>query len=488
MNQAIRSSWIVAIALFALVFGSITYVQFFAVDDLKSNANNKRALIQYFCDDRGSILVGGQAVAESVPSNDKCKYQRQYLQPKLYAGLTGFLTQAYGQTGIEAAENAQLTGNSDDAFYDRITQVLSGAQPKGRSVELTIDPEIQKMAFDMIPDGQIGSIVVMDPKTGAIIAMVSKPSYDTNLLASHDPATVAANYNRLVKIPGINMYGSKAYKELYSPGSVFKLVDTAAALASGKYNKDSVLDNPPVLDLPGTSVGLPNYAGGGCGARAKADFAFVLEQSCNTPFAQIALGLGQDAITEQATKFGFNQSGLHIPDSVTGSKFPGSKGQLSPADLARSAVGQQDVKATPLEIAMMTAAIANGGKQMAPNMIKSIRTPDLKPVEEFTPRFLRQSTTPQIAAQLTQWMTGVVDNGIAHAAAVPGVKVAGKTGTAEGNTADPLSKNNAWFTGFAPADNPKVVVSIMMADVDIATGAQLTSPNASKLIEAVLNK
>ncbi|HSU71917.1 MAG TPA: penicillin-binding protein 2 [Micrococcaceae bacterium] len=488
MNQAIRSSWVVAIALFALVFGSITYVQFFAVDDLKSNANNNRSLIQEFCNDRGSILVGGQAIAQSVPTNDTCKYQRQYVQPELYAGLTGFFTQFSGASGIEAAEGPQLSGTSPDAFYDKIMQTLSGSQPNGRSVELTIDPKIQQMAYDMIPDGEPGSIVVMNPKTGAIIAMVSKPSYDTNLLAGHDRAQVQANFNQLVNIPGIDMYGSKAYKGLYAPGSVFKLVDTAAALASGKYNKDSVLQNPPTLSFPGTDVLLPNYAGGGCGARTQADFAFVLEQSCNTPFAQIALDLGQDAITQQAKKFGFNDGSLKIPDNVTASQFPGSKGNLGPAELARSAIGQQDVKATPLQIAMMTAAIANGGQQMKPTLIKDIRTPDLKPVEELQPEMLRQSTTPDIAAQMTQWMTDVVNIGIAHAAAVPGVQVAGKTGTAEGNTADPNSKNNAWFTGFAPANDPQVVVSIVMPNVDIATGAKLTSPNASKLFKAVLNQ
>lgn len=488
MNQAIRSSWIVAIALFALIFGSITYVQFFAVDDLKNNPNNNRALIQYYCNDRGPILVAGQPIAQSVVSQDKCQYQREYLNPELYAGLTGFLSRNYGQYGIEEAEKDELTGNSNDALYDRVMQVLSGTQPKGRSVELTIDPQIQQMAYDMIPDGQRGSIVVMNPKTGAIIAMVSKPSYDTNLLAGHDSAQVAENYNRLVQIPDINMFGSSAYRQLYSPGSVFKLVDTAAALASGKYNKDSVLDNPAALTFAGTSVTLPNYVNGGCATRTTADFSFALEQSCNTPFAKIALDLGQDAITEQAEKFGFNDDNLSFPDGVQTSRFPGGDGQLGDAELARSAIGQQDVRSTPLEIAMMTAAIANGGQQMKPNLIKAIRTPDLKPVQEFTPELLRQSTTPEIAQQMTEWMTNVVDKGIAKAAAVPGIKVAGKTGTAEGDTSSANGTNNSWFTGFAPANDPQVVVSIVMPDVDIATGAKLTSPNASKLFQAVLNK
>lgn len=489
MNQAIRNAWIAAIALFALVFGSITYVQFFDADSLKNNDWNSRGILQDFCSPRGSILVDGQAIAQSVASSkDACKYQRQYLQPELYAGLTGFFSSAYGQNGIEAAEKDELSGRAPDALYDKIMQVLSGAQPQGRSVELTIDPKIQALAYSMIPDGVQGSIVVMNPKTGAIIAMVSKPSYDTNLMASHDGAAVAKNYAKLIQQPGINMFGSSAYRQTYSPGSVFKLVDTAAALASGKYNKDSVLPNPQNLPLPGTNTFLPNYVNGACRTRPEADFKFALENSCNTPFAQIAMDLGTDAIKNQAEKFGFNDKNLTFPDRVQTSKWPGgTSDQLSKDQLAMSAIGQLNVTATPLEIAMMTAAIANGGTQMKPNLVKAIRSPDLKTVQDFSPEVLRQSTTPEIAKQITAWMTDVVSHGIASGAAIPGVQVAGKTGTAETlpgqNTA-----NNSWFTGFAPANDPQAVVSIVMPGVDIATGGALTSPNAKKLFEAVLNK
>jgi penicillin-binding protein A len=484
VNQAIRNSWIVAISLFALLFGSITYVQFFAASSLNNNPNNNLQLLQTFCSDRGAILVAGHPIAESVATDSDCKYQRQYSDPYLYAGLTGFFSMFAGQTGIENAMRDQLTGSSDDAFFDKVIQTLTGAQPQGRSVELTINPAIQQMAYDMIPDGVAGSIVVMNPKTGAIIAMVSKPSYDTNLMATHNEAAANKALTELSDVPGIDLYGSQAYRGLYSPGSVFKLVDTAAALASGKYNKDSVMDNPAELSFPGSSYTLPNYAGGNCATQTKATFAFALEQSCNVPFAEIALNLGQDAITKQAEMFGFNDNSLQFPDNVTASRFPGSDGKLSPTQLAQSAVGQLNVQATPLQIAMMTAAIANGGTQMKPNLIQAVRTPDLQTVESLTPEVLRQSTTPEIASQITQWMTDVVDNGIASAAAVPGVEVAGKTGTAElGN-----GLNNSWFTGFAPANDPQVVVSIMMPGVSVLEGAQLTSPNASKLFKAVLNK
>ncbi len=484
MNQAIRNSWIVAITLFALLFGSISYVQFFAVDSLNANPNNNRQLEMNFCSNRGPILVGGQAIAESVATNTDCKFQRKYNDPLLYAGLTGFFSKFSGQYGIEFAMREELTGTSNGALFERIAQVFTGTQPQGRSVELTIDPEIQKLAYDLIPDGIGGSIVAMNPKTGAIIAMVSKPSYDTNLLATHDKAAFDAAMANLVGVPGINLFGSSAYRKSYAPGSVFKIIDTAAALESGKYNKDSILPNPADLSFPGMTYTLPNYAYGQCYTKDKASFAFALENSCNTPFASIALDLGQDAITATAEKFGFNDSSLTIPSGVETSRFPGSQGKLDAAALAQSAIGQRDVLSTPLQIAMMTAAIANGGQQMAPNLVKTVRTPDLKTVSSLTPRVLRQSTSPEIAAQITDWMVSVVSNGIASAAAVPGVDVAGKTGTAE--LGDGL--NNSWFTGFAPANNPEVVVTIVMPKVDVATGAQLTSPNASKLFKAVLKK
>lgn len=485
MNQAIRNSWVAAIAMFALIFGAISYVQVVGADDLKANAWNNRAILQDYCNDRGAIIVGGTPVAESVDGSEQCKFQRTYSQPTLYAGLTGYFSQNYGATGLERAMREQLAGSSDQQFLDRIGQLFLGNQPKGASVELTIDPAIQKLAYDLIPDGQRGSIVVTNPKTGAIIAMVSKPSYDPNLIATQDPGAEARNITELLKVPGINLNQnvSGPTGELLAPGSVFKLVDTAAALNSGKYNKDSQLPNPAEMPFPGIQYKLPNYAGGNCYTQDKASFAFALQQSCNTPFASIALDLGRDAIAEQAAKFGLGED---VGDQL---KLAYAKGNGFPKDLdqpglAQSAIGQKDVRATPLQIAMMTSAIANGGVQMSPSLVKTVRSPDLRVIDEPKPAALRTSTTPEIAKQITEWMTSVVTDGIAKGAAVPGVQVAGKTGTAElGN-----GLNNSWFTGFAPANNPQVQVTIAMEGVDIYTGAKLTSPNAKKIFEAVLNK
>lgn len=485
MNQAIRNSWVAAIAMFALIFGAISYVQVVGADDLQANPWNNRAILQDYCNDRGAIIVGGTPIATSVEGSETCKFQRTYSQPELYAGITGYFSQNYGATGLEVAMNEQLAGSSDQQFLDRIGQLFLGNQPKGASVELTIDPRIQQLAYDLIPDGQRGSIVVTNPKTGAILAMVSKPSYDPNLIATQDPTAERTNINELVKVPGINLNQnvSGPTGELLAPGSVYKLVDAAAALSSGKYNKDSELPNPAEMPFPGIQYTLPNYAGGNCYTRDTASFAFALQQSCNTPFASIALDLGRDAIAAQAEKFGFGQD---LGDQLKlayarGNGFPDN---LDRPGLAQSAIGQKDVRATPLQIALMTAAIANNGVQMSPNLIETVRSPDLRVIDDPQPEALRTSTTPEIARQINEWMTSAVSQGIARGAAVPGVQVAGKTGTAElGN-----GLNNSWFTGFAPANNPQVGVTIVMEGVDITTGAQLTSPNAKKIFEAVLNK
>ncbi|MDQ4491278.1 penicillin-binding protein 2 [Sinomonas sp. ASV486] len=487
MNQAIRNAWVALAVMFALLLGAISYVQVIGADDLNKNPQNNRAILQTFCQERGPILVAGMPIAQSVSSgSDTCKFQRTYPgEAALYAGLSGYYSNIYGSSGIENSMNSTLTGKSDELLLDRIRQLFLGEQPQGASVELTIDPAIQKLAYSLVPDGQRGSIVVTNPKTGAIIAMVSKPSYDPNLVATQDQAAAQASMKKIQAQPGINLNQSVSGPTgaLLAPGSVFKLIDTAAALASGKYNKDSVLPNPAQMTLPGTSTQLPNYAGGNCYTRDQADFAFALEQSCNTPFASIALDLGQDAIGKQAAAFGFGQDAgdqLHLDYSA--GVWPQN---LNQAQLAQSAIGQFDVKASPLQIALMTSAIANGGVQMKPSLVKQITAPDLHVVSAAKPEVLRTSTTPEIARQITQWMTMVVSQGIAGGAAVPGVQVAGKTGTAELGAS---GLNNSWFTGFAPADNPQVEVTVVMEGVDVRTGAALTSPTAKKIFEAVLKK
>ncbi|THJ68723.1 penicillin-binding protein 2 [Arthrobacter echini] len=480
MNQAIRGAWIVMIGMFTLVLGSLTYVQFFEAAELTANPWNNRQLYQDYGRQRGAILVDGRAVAQSVPSNDQFNYQRVYDEGPLYAHLTGFYSLSLGSTQLEDAESEILAGTSSSMFYDRMVSLFSGAEAGGASVELTIDPELQRLAWDLIPDGQRGSIVVMEPSTGNVLAMVSKPSYDPNLLSGHDTSIVMDNLAVLSEQPGLSVYLNPATESLVAPGSVFKLIDAAAALESGDYDAGSEIPNPPALEFPGIDYTLPNFVSGGCASRPTADLEFALEQSCNTAFAQIALDLGEEAIREQAEQFGFGEE-LFIPTRVLPSTFPT---ELTDPELAQSAVGQFDTRVTPLQMAMVAAAIANDGQQMKPQLVSSIRAADLELIESPQPEVLRQSVSRDTADQLTEWMVNVVDNGTATGAQIAGVRVAGKTGTAEVTD----SGDNAWFTGFAPADDPQVAVSIVMENVDIPTGQQLTSPSARRLMEAVLNR
>ncbi|MDN3227221.1 penicillin-binding protein 2 [Kocuria rhizophila] len=480
MNKAIRRMWLMVAGIVMVLLLTLTYVQFFAADALQANPWNNRTLYEQFGQDRGSILVDGQEIAKSVPSSDDFEHQRVYTDSPMYSNLTGYFSLVYGATGLESAMGDELSGASDDQFYDRVVSLFSGDQPKGASVELTLDSELQKVAYNAL-EGHNGSIVAMDPKSGEIKAMVSRKSYDANAMSSHDTDEVVAAADQLNADPAQPLVNRAIGGDLYAPGSTFKLIDTVAALESGKYTTDTTIPNPSELPLPDTTVTLPNYRQGGCAARSQVNLQFALEQSCNTPFAQIAMELGQDEIRKTAENFGYGQE-LSIPLEVTPSVFPE---EMNQAQLALSSIGQYDVRTTPLQVAMTSAAIANDGVMMKPSLVKNVRSSDLSVIDEFKAEQLRRSTDAETAQTVTELMTSVVDNGIASGAAVPGVKVAGKTGTAETGE-DGL--NDSWFTGFAPADDPQLAVAVVVEDVDVTTGSTVTSPSARQLFEAVLNK
>lgn len=480
MNQAIRSAWVVAIGMFALVLGSLTFVQFFQAEDLTENPWNSRQLYQEFGRQRGALLVDGRAIAESVPSNDQFNYQRVYNEPDLYAHLTGYYSLSLGSSRLELAETEILSGTDSSLFYDRVVRLFSGVDAQGANVELTIDPEIQRLAFDLIPEGQRGSIVVLEPSTGNILAMASKPTYDPNLLAGHDTGVIAENAAALSEQPGLSFYTNPATQSLVSPGSVFKLIDAAVRPGIGPLRRGVPDPESARPRVPGHRV-LPaelrrwwlcEQADGGPGVRTRA----VLQH-------------GVRADRPGSRRGGHPGTGCSVrlrrdvrhPDRRGGGGFPSD---LSEPELAQSAVGQFDTRVTPLQMAMVAATIANDGQLMKPRLVKSIRAADLELIESPQPELMRQSVSQETADQLTDWMVNVVDNGTATGAQVPGVAVAGKTGTAEFSDVG----DNAWFTGFAPADDPQVAISIVMENVDIPTGQQLTSPSAKRLIEAVLNR
>ena len=355
---------------------------------------------------------------------------------------------------------------------------------QGAAVELTIDPAMQQAAWDALGD-QRGAVVALDPTTGAILAMVSKPSYDPNVLASHDTAAVTEAWASLIDDPTDPVVNRAIAGTTYPPGSTFKLVTAAAALESG-LTTDSPLPAPDVYTLPGTSTTLQNFGGSSCSATGAMTMSDALRISCNTAFADLGVRLGADALRDQAEAFGFDTD-LSVPMTVTRSRFP-ADGAIDEAQTALSAIGQYDVRVTPLQVAMISAAIANGGVEMTPYLVSTVRDQDLSVIDTATPAALGRPVSSTTAAALREMMLGVVENGSGTSAQISGVQVAGKTGTAQ--TTDGAAPH-AWFTGFAPADDPQVAVAVVVENGgnagDEATGGKVAAPIARAVIEAALS-
>jgi penicillin-binding protein A len=345
---------------------------------------------------------------------------------------------------------------------------------------------VQQAAWDALGDKK-GAVVAMDPKTGKILAMVSKPTFDPNTLAVHDTKQAEATYKQLLADPDDPLINRAISGKLDPPGSTFKLVVASAALANG-YTPDSAFPNPGRLQLTGTNTFITNSEGGACGGGDTATIKVALQYSCNIPFAQLGQALGYDKIHAQAKAFGFEKTDLTIPMAVTPSVYPQTEDD---AEQERSSFGQANDRVTPLQMAMVSSAIANGGTLMKPNLVDAITAPDLTPRETFSPEEIGQSVTPDIATTMTQLMINNVDNGAASNARISGVQVAGKTGTAQNGARNQLPYT-LWFTGFAPADDPKVAVAVVVQDGGgigkAGFGNTLAAPVAKKVMEAVLSR
>jgi peptidoglycan glycosyltransferase len=423
------------------------------------------------------LAAGKVEMAKTVPSKDRFKYQRVYPDGKLYAPITGFYSYDRASSALESTYNAQLAGTDDALFVRRLIDMASNKTPKGATVQTTIVPKIQKAAAEALGN-QKGAVVALDPKSGAVLAMVTSPTFDPNDIASHDIEAAGKAYDRLASDPQ-HPLSNRAAREIYPPGSTFKLVTTAAALADGK-TPDSTVESPDRLKLPGTRVYLSNSTN--CGG-TKITIAQALKVSCNTAFANLGLEVGASKLRDQAQRFGFDRR--HLADlGGVASQFPD---KLNEAQLALSSIGQYDVAASPLQMAMVSAAIANDGVLMDPFVVSSVRSADLKPIETHKQQELSTAMTPDNARELQQMMVQVVDQGTGQNARIPGVEVAGKTGTAQ---SDPKRKPFAWFTSFAPADDPAVAVAVIIEDADIPrsdiAGGRLAAPIAKAVMQAAL--
>jgi peptidoglycan glycosyltransferase len=483
VNTALRRLSTVVVVMFLALLAGTTWVQFGQASALNNDSRNVRTLYREYGKPRGPIIVAGQPVAQSTAVDDPYGFQRAYSQPELYSTVTGFYSVVNGGTQLERAMNDVLTGQADSLFWTRVQQLITGAQPQGSSIELTIDPAAQQAAVDAL-GGQQGAVVAIEPSTGKILAMVSTPGFDPNALATHDTTAASAAYQQLEAAEGDPLV-NKTTRENYPPGSTFKLVTAAAALESGDYTPESVLSAPDEYTLPGTRTTLPNFGGSSCGANQQTTLADALRISCNTAFASLGADLGDDAIRDQAQRFGFDSTDLTVPMSVAASTYPA---EPDAAQTALTAIGQESVRATPVQMAMVASAIANGGTLMSPYLVQTVRTADLDVISEAEPTELSDAVSGSTAQQLTDMMVDVVQSGSGTSAQISGVRVAGKTGTAQ--TGVEGESPHAWFVGFAPADDPQVAVAVIVengGDVGSeATGGRVAAPVARAVMQAVM--
>lgn len=485
MNKPIRTLAVGCLVLFALLLINVNYVQVFRASDLNSDTFNKRAREAECSRERGPILVDGDPVARSIPSDDNLKYLRKYSRPLLYAPVTGFFSCVFGVSGVESSENSILAGSDEQLFVNRMIDLVGNDQPEGGSVLLTLNAAAQQAAFDgldALPGNTKGAVVALNPSTGAILAMVSSPSYDPNRLSTHDIEAAKASYEGLNAGEAKQLL-NRSTQEIYPPGSTFKLVVAAAALSNG-YSPDTLVKGSAVLDLPLSSSVLRNQSGTDCGGE-KITLTQALAVSCNVAFADLGLKLGAATLQDQAERFGFNEDYFdQLPFAA--SRFPT---EIDAPQTALSSIGQFEVAATPLQMAMVTAGIANDGAVMKPYVVQEERSPNLEVLQEAEPEVLHQAMSPQASDQLTQMMVEVVQTGTGLNAQIPGVAVAGKTGTA--NSAAERSPY-AWMVTFAPADNPQVAVAVFIEKTGVPradiSGGGLAAPIAVDVMKAVLNQ
>jgi penicillin-binding protein A len=488
MNKPIRTISIFCLLLFLALMINATYLQYYRAGALEQDPRNRRVLAASFSGDRGAILVGREPVAESVPSDDQYEFQRRYPQPFKYSHVTGWFSY-FSQTGIEQSQNDVLSGDDSLLFVTRLVDLLSNSTPKGGSVQLTLDPAAQDAAFaglEALPGDAEGAVVALEPSSGKILAMVSSPSYDPNLMASHDFGDVADTARRLGEAESEPLL-NRGIQTTLPPGSTFKIVTAAAALESGNYaDSDALVPGGPTYQLPLTSgeSGLVDNDGRSCGTD-RIPMIQAMEQSCNTSFAQLADELGPDAMHEQAEAFGWNSVYLEDLPLQAPSAYPED---MDAAQTALSGFGQSSVTSTPLQMAMVVSAVANGGIAMQPYVVDEVRSPELDVLDKTEENPLSRAVSASTAEELKEMLVSTVANGTASPAAIPGVDVGGKTGTAESGRAN--IPPYAWFVSFAPADDPQVAVAVMIQKADIPrgeiAGGTVGGPIAKSVMEAVI--
>ncbi|MFJ8887185.1 peptidoglycan D,D-transpeptidase FtsI family protein [Streptomyces sp. NPDC102402] len=483
MIRYIRHAAGFCLLLLLALLANAARIQLFEADELDSNSANRRTVIDRYDQPRGSILVGDEPVTGSEDTGEQLAYERTYRHGPLYAPVTGYASQTYGTTLLENAEDGILSGTDPILAPLPLWGDLTRSRQPGGDVVTTVEDSVQHAAYDGL-DGRRGAVAALDPSTGRILALVSSPSYDPEVL-SGTGSQVTDAWARLNRAPSRPML-NRAIRQTYPPGSAFKIVTAAAALDAGVVtDPDEDTDTPSPYVLPGTSTVLPNEAKG-C---EKASLAEAIRVSCNTVMAHLGVRVGLDGMLETVRGFGFNDNDLKIPSRVARSNFDED---MSDDQLAQSSIGQFDTAATPLQMAMVASAVANGGELMRPHLVDRVTTDDGDTVRQQGADSYHRAMNPTTAQQLQRMMVDVVENGTGRNAAIDGVTVGGKTGTAQ-HGVDNSGTPYAWFIAWAQAPDsgrPAVAVAVVVEDAaadraDVSGGGN-AAPIARAVMEAAL--
>ncbi|MGH3870886.1 MAG: peptidoglycan D,D-transpeptidase FtsI family protein [Pseudonocardiaceae bacterium] len=487
MNTPLRRVALAVMIMIVLLLANATYIQVVSADTYRSDPRNQRVLLEEYGRQRGKIIAGGLSVASSVETGSQLRFQRSYLDGPLYAPVTGYYSLRYGAGGTENAMDSILNGSDGRLFVRRLSDLVTGRTPIGASVELTINPVVQRVAYEQLTRrGYTGAVVAIKPATGEILAMVSTPSYDPNRLSAHDGAEQEAAWNEATSAQRGAALTNRAIASIYPPGSTFKLVVTAAALETGKATPNTPLTAAPALQLQGTTTLLHNFADGRCGGGDTAALKEALVRSCNTAFAQLVATVGENDLRKQAQQLGIGQPDLTIPVLVT----PSTLGAISDvASLQQSGIGQRDVALTPLQNAMIAATIANGGRRMKPQMVRNILAPDLAVLDRLEPEVAETAMSRSTAAALREMMVAA-EKSYRNDGKINGVDIAAKTGTAEHGVDPKNTPPHAWYVAFAPAQDPQVAIAVLVEDGGDraleATGGSRAAPIGRAVIGAAL--
>jgi cell division protein FtsI/penicillin-binding protein 2 len=483
VNKPLRH---IAIFCGLLVFALLirdNWLQFVRADELNSHERNRRVTIERYASVRGNIIVDGKPITGSVDSKDPYfRYKRTYVDGPMWAPVTGFASQAYGSTQLEKLNDSILTGNDDRLFFDRTLSMFTGEQKKGGNVVTTLSGAAQKAAYEGLGDKK-GAVAAIDPQTGKILALASTPSYDPGSFAGYsgkdEKAWIALEKDK--DKPKQN----RALREIYPPGSTFKVVTAAAAIENGIVKDiNAPTDTPEPYKLPLSTMPMKNHASG-C---ENATLNYAMEVSCNSVFAKLGDEVGRDKMVEMAEKFGFNNPEVDTPVRAAASVYDK---KMDRGGNALSSIGQFNTATTPLQMAMVTAAIANDGKLMKPYMVDHLVAPNLDVIEKHEPEEMSRPMSAETAQLVQKMMENVVEKGTGTKARIDGVTVGGKTGTAqhgEKNKARPY----AWFISYAKTDSGSpVAVAVVVEDSDATrddiSGGGLAAPIARDVMKAVLD-